>query len=179
MTFLNHAQRVSLVLTLVFAGEAFAGDIQEITWRDLVPEGTVPQIPVPAHGPGGDSAAGAGSWNDGEPDAPVPAQSLAGGVVEEYNDKLVKLPGFVVPLEYSDKGKITQFLLVPYFGACIHYPPPPHNQIVFVVLDEPVALDSIWDPVWAIGTFKAEARDSYLATAGYTMAETKLEDFEY
>ena len=179
MAFFKHTLRAGVLLTLSFSSDLFAKDIEEITWRDLVPEGSAVHIPVPSHGPGGDDLVGNDAWNDGEPDAAVPAQSLSGGVVEDYNDKRVKLPGFVVPLEYSNKGKITEFLLVPYFGACIHYPPPPHNQIVYVVLDEPVALNSIWDPVWAIGTFTAESHDSYLATAGYTMADTKLEDFEY
>ncbi|MDJ0918836.1 MAG: DUF3299 domain-containing protein [Woeseiaceae bacterium] len=174
MAFLNHAMRAGVVLTLIFGAQAHADDIEEITWLNLLPEGTAQFVPPPVHGPGNDSFP-----SEEESDAGFPAQSLAGGVVEDYNDKLVKLPGFVVPLEYSNKGKITEFLLVPYFGACIHYPPPPHNQIVYVVLDEPVALSSIWDPVWAVGTFRAETRGSYLATAGYTMAGLRLEEYEY
>ena len=43
----------------------------------------------------------------------------------------VRLPGYVVPLEDLAAG-IKEFLLVPYFGACVHSPPPPANQIVHV-----------------------------------------------
>ncbi|MEM6512772.1 MAG: DUF3299 domain-containing protein, partial [Pseudomonadota bacterium] len=86
---------------------------------------------------------------------------------------------FVVPLEYSDKGRVKEFLLVPYFGACIHYPPPPPNQIVYVILDEAIALNSIWDPVWAIGTLQAERKGSELGTAGYTMAGIQVDEYVY
>jgi hypothetical protein len=37
-----------------------------------------------------------------------------------------RLPGYVVPLDTQPAG-IKEFLLVPYFGACIHSPPPPAN----------------------------------------------------
>ncbi len=47
----------------------------------------------------------------------------------------VRMPGYMLPLEFDDT-RITEFLLVPYFGACIHYPPPPSNQIVHVKLDK-------------------------------------------
>ena len=174
MAFLNHVKRAGVLLSLFFACHAFADDVQVITWENLLPEGEAQQIPVPGHGPGGDMFPGSEMS-----DAPIPMQSLLGGVVEDYNDKKVKLPGFVVPLEYSNKGEVKEFLLVPYFGACIHYPPPPPNQIVYVVLDEPVALNSIWDPVWAIGTLKAERRGSELGTAGYTMAGQQLDEYEY
>ena len=178
MTFLNYALRVGVVLTLVLAGRAFADDIQVLSWENLLPEGETQQIPVPGHGPGGDMFPGSDPFGNEMSDAPIPMQSLLGGVVEDYNGKVVKLPGFIVPLEYGDKGRVKEFLLVPYFGACIHYPPPPPNQIVYVVLDEPVELDSIWDPVWAIGELKAERRGSELGTAGYVMAGKELDEYD-
>ncbi len=48
--------------------------------------------------------------------------------------KRVSIPGFMVPLE-DDLDKVTEFLLVPYSGACIHVPPPPPNQIVYVKMN--------------------------------------------
>ena len=38
-----------------------------------------------------------------------------------------RIPGYVVPLESSAAGHL-EFLLVPYFGACIHTPPPPPTR---------------------------------------------------
>ena len=67
----------------------------------------------------------------------------------------VRLPGYVVPLDF-DGSKVTGFLLVPYMGACIHVPPPPPNQIVYVHTKEPIEVDEIFEAVWATGRFEAE-----------------------
>jgi len=76
----------------------------------------------------------------------------AGAVDTQLNGVSVKMPGYVLPLEYSDH-KITEFLLVPWVGACIHTPPPPPNQIVHVVLDKDNAFESrsVYEPVWVAG----------------------------
>lgn len=55
--------------------------------------------------------------------------------VDTFNGKYVELSGFIVPVEANAQREITAFFIVPYFGACIHYPPPPPNQIVFVSLN--------------------------------------------
>ncbi|MDE0489037.1 MAG: DUF3299 domain-containing protein, partial [Gammaproteobacteria bacterium] len=70
-------------------------------------------------------------------------------------------------------------LLVPYFGACIHYPPPPANQIVYITAEEPRDLESTWEPIWATGELKTEFRESDLAYSGYTMAAEAIEIYEY
>ena len=70
-------------------------------------------------------------------------------------------------------------MLVPYFGACIHFPPPPANQIVYVILEKPVELESPWEPIWAIGELKTEFRGSDFGSAGYTMAGHTIEEYEY
>jgi hypothetical protein len=57
------------------------------------------------------------------------AQRAGGQGLDGQN---IRLPGYIVPLEVSEEGRTTEFLLVPYFGACIHVPPPPSNQIVHV-----------------------------------------------
>jgi hypothetical protein len=52
-------------------------------------------------------------------------------IVEELDGRRIRMPGYVLPLEFSGKN-ITEFLLVPFVGACVHVPPPPPNQIVYV-----------------------------------------------
>ncbi|MEA5466913.1 HoxN/HupN/NixA family nickel/cobalt transporter [Leptothoe sp. PORK10 BA2] len=47
-------------------------------------------------------------------------------------EQAVTLSGYVLPLAWDQEQRVTQFLLVPYVGACIHVPPPPPNQIVYV-----------------------------------------------
>lgn len=76
----------------------------------------------------------------------------ASEVVPELNGASVKMPGYLLPLEYSGQA-ITEFLLVPWVGACIHTPPPPPNQIVHVKLGagNPYKSKSMFEPVWVSG----------------------------
>jgi uncharacterized protein len=78
----------------------------------------------------------------------------------------VRLPGFVVPLEDSAEG-MREFLLVPYFGACIHSPPPPANQIVHVLAKQPAKGLRSMDAVWITGTLQTVRTDSFMGAAGY------------
>ena len=80
----------------------------------------------------------------------------------------VRLPGYLVPLEDRPEG-VKEFLLVPYFGACVHSPPPPANQIVHVLLDKPAKGFRTMDTVWISGTLAADRMDSYMGVAGYRM----------
>jgi uncharacterized protein len=78
----------------------------------------------------------------------------------------VRLPGFVVPLEDSAEG-MREFLLVPYFGACVHSPPPPANQIVHVLAKQPAKGLRSMDAVWITGTLQTVRTDSFMGAAGY------------
>jgi hypothetical protein len=78
----------------------------------------------------------------------------------------VRIPGFIVPLEDSKDG-LKEFLLVPYFGACIHSPPPPANQIVHVLPRSPAKGLRSMDAVWITGTLTTGRTDSYMGAAGY------------
>jgi hypothetical protein len=72
----------------------------------------------------------------------------------ELDGQTVRMPGYILPLEFSGKD-ITEFLLVPYVGACIHTPPPPPNQIVHVKTDKPVSNVTVFSPVWVTGKLSA------------------------
>ena len=66
--------------------------------------------------------------------------------------KPIKIPGFAVPLEGDDGFEyVKEFLLVPTFGACIHVPPPPPNQVIHVILDKPVYFEKLMYAVWVSG----------------------------
>lgn len=78
----------------------------------------------------------------------------------------VRIPGFVVPLEDSKEG-LKEFLLVPYFGACIHSPPPPSNQIIQVLPKVPAKGLRSMDAVWISGTLANEQTDSFMGAAGW------------
>lgn len=99
-------------------------------------------------------------------------------VVPELNGKRVRLPGYVVPLDYRADSKHKNFLLVPYFGACLHTPPPPPNQIVSVSAAEPVEISSIYNPVWIEGELITGKYSTDLADSAYELELTKLEPYE-
>lgn len=86
----------------------------------------------------------------------------------------IRLAGWVVPLQ-ADTNKLQEFLLVPYFGACIHVPPPPANQIVHVLLDAPVERIGSMDFVTVSGALHTARRDSAMGMSGYTMAAVRVE----
>lgn len=86
-----------------------------------------------------------------------------------------KLPGYVVPVAFDDQGRVTELFLVPYFGACIHVPPPPPNQIVYIKPSKPVAAGEIWDAYWAIGTLHIASTQNAVAHSAYSMDLDQLE----
>ncbi|WPL19603.1 hypothetical protein Thiowin_04740 [Thiorhodovibrio winogradskyi] len=99
-------------------------------------------------------------------------------MVPELDGRRVRLPGFVVPLNLEAKH-IEQFLLVPYFGACIHVPPPPANQTVFVSTREHKPyLGGLFDTVWVEGKMQVDTTDSALGSAGYRIDQARVTPYE-
>ena len=90
----------------------------------------------------------------------------------------VRIPGFIAPLNYAD-DTITEFLLVPYFGACIHVPPPPVNQTVMVTTAEGhgINIRDSSKPFWVMGKIVTEGTTTELAAAGYSIQEAIIEPY--
>ncbi|WP_253820533.1 DUF3299 domain-containing protein [Vibrio pectenicida] len=104
-------------------------------------------------------------------------QSLTGKVRQDLNGSKVKIPGFVIPLE-GDANKVTEFLLVPYFGACIHVPPPPPNQIVYVKFPKGAPVQQLWDVIYVVGKLKTTSMSHDLAETGYMLEGTSIEEYD-
>ena len=106
-------------------------------------------------------------------------------VVPELNGQQVKLPGYLLPLEFDEK-KVTEFLLVPWFGACIHTPPPPPNQIVFVTMEAGYGNTEQFAPVWVWGEMQVKSSQKNLflvdgesgIDTGYTIVAEKVTPYE-
>ena len=96
--------------------------------------------------------------------------------VPALEGRTVRLPGYVVPLESGKRG-LREFLLVPYFGACIHTPPPPANQIVHVRLARPLPGVGTMDAVWVTGRLGRERSASELGASGYQLSATTVTKF--
>ena len=99
-------------------------------------------------------------------------------IVKELDGQRVRIPGYFLPLEVSDT-KVTEFLLVPYVGACIHVPPPPPNQLVFVTTETPSPGDQLWDAVWVTGHMRTQLQSTELAQTGYTLSADAMEVYEW
>jgi hypothetical protein len=138
---------------------------REIRWDDLVPKGWDPFKDM--------RDKGAASVIDGSPQAQQRMRELReifdnAPTIPALDGQAVRLPGYVVPLEETKDG-LKEFLLVPYFGACIHTPPPPANQIVHVVSARPVKGFAAMDTVWVNGTLKLSRQDAQMGVSGYRM----------
>jgi hypothetical protein len=101
--------------------------------------------------------------NDDHPAPTVPA----------LDGQLVKIGGYVVPLEFN-AGAVREFLLVPFVGACIHVPPPPANQIVYVTTDKPFTVRNDFEPVFVTGRMQVSAQTTDLADAAYTIKSAQV-----
>ena len=146
---------------------------QEITWDDLIPKDWDPMAAL--------KGVNVARLRDGDPKAQEALDKLraawdAAPVVSDLENKRIRLAGFVIPLER--KGDlVSELLLVPYFGACIHTPPPPANQAVHVILDKPAANIQTMNTFWINGTLKSVRGDSGMGVFGYRLNAERLEPF--
>ena len=101
------------------------------------------------------------------------------------NGQYVRLPGYLLPLEFSGKN-VSEFLLVPWVGACIHTPPPPPNQIVHVRPEKPVAMSGMFEAVWVTGQLTTGAIRKSLSMVdgsadidvGYSVQAARVEAYK-
>ena len=150
-----------------------AGSYREITWEDLVPKDWDPAKEF--------KQSNIGLMKDGDPRATEMLKRMREAwnnapTNNELDGVAVRLPGYLVPLDESGNG-IKEFLLVPYFGACIHTPPPPANQIILVQPQKPAKGYRSMDTVWISGTLKTLRSDSYMGSSGYRMDSAIVEPY--
>lgn len=151
--------RFLMVLSVLVSSFVLAQEPMELYWEDMVPQDFVPSDVTIDHQM---------NMSQADPNAPV---------LESLNNRLVKIPGFVVPLE-GTATHTKEFLLVPYFGACIHVPPPPSNQIVHVTFAEGIPIESLYDAVWITGKLTTTRWEGDIASVGYSMKGMAVELFE-
>lgn len=165
---------LALLLMVTGTVPASADALRELNWAELIPADAPPEPPpLPLHA---QTLADALAAAESGPAALQ--QSPAAPVVQALDGQRIKLPGYVVPLDVNEDGNVTTFLFVPYLGACIHVPPPPSNQIVYIEHADGVRLDALYQPFWVEGTLHVEATHSELAQAGYRMRASKLYPYD-
>jgi hypothetical protein len=179
------ARLAGLVSLAAFASAALAAkEPVLIAWPDLMPKDYAPIMPEDL------------DFGDDTLEDDQPFDAELGGVVEhgmtpaapgvidptdvvsDYNDVQVRIAGYVLPLDFVDTT-VKEFLLVPYVGACIHVPPPPPNQIIYVTSEDGIEVGGMFEPVWATGTLQTASLSSDLADVGYTMTLDRTDPYEY
>jgi len=140
---------------------------REISWDDLIPPG-VPYADIIGEGEINEAT---DTWRPIFDENATKLNIL-------LNGENIRLPGFIVPLEQGSEG-VTEFVLVPYAGACIHTPPPPPNQLILVRAIDPWPTDNIWDPVWVEGKISTQLMTTEVAETGYAMTADKIEAYDW
>ncbi|MCF2870332.1 DUF3299 domain-containing protein [Octadecabacter sp. G9-8] len=142
---------------------AFAASPTEITWDDLLPPGLAYSQII-----------GEGEMDEANDIWRPIYDANATKLNENLNGAYIKMPGFIIPFEITAAG-VTEFMLVPYIGACLHTPPPPANQLVMVTSAEPWPSEQLWDAVWVTGQMRTQLQDTDLGQTGYSIAGDTLE----
>lgn len=142
---------------------AMADAYTDLQWEDLLPQGetAVPNVLR-------------GLLPHDEDQLMSAVQPPSSGVRPDWNGQIVRLPGFIIPIDYSGTG-VTAFILAPYVGACIHVPPPPANQLVFVTTPTPYDTRGLFEPVRVTGIFGVSTMSTHLADIGYALAAQEIE----
>ncbi|MEN9369104.1 MAG: hypothetical protein RL489_3462 [Pseudomonadota bacterium] len=156
------------------AKPAKAAPVRQLKWEEMVPAGWDPAARLRNRGD-------LSRIQDGDPKADALLREVreiwdAAPTRPELDGQKVRLPGYLVPLE-GQAGEWKEFLLVPYFGACIHSPPPPANQIVHVKAAIPAKGLRSMDTVWITGTLRTERRDTDMGVSGYTVDGAVVEKY--
>ena len=155
-----------------------AAEFRELMWEDLMSPADLAAIlnaPMLSHDSFG--------WEDqigGDPADDAYKNALQSfDVNPDVLNERIMIPGFIVPTAYDDDRRITEFFLVPYFGACIHLPPPPPNQIIYVRFQEGVSIDDSYEPHAVKGELTSEVMRNNLADSAYSIEAEDVEIYTY
>ena len=150
-------------------GLVLPNNVLQIDWDELLPPGTADHPdtsspPPPQHNYLGESA-------------PAAKQTGSFAVNPDLHGLTLRIPGFIVPLDLDSAGRVVEFFLVPYYGACIHVPPPPPNQIVYVHASKPFLVKDGTNAFWITGQMRVERKRTEIASASYSMTANKVEQY--
>ena len=153
-------RRLAGVILLLLAVDASAEEARRLKWTELIPAhlAATPLTPLAIDHASPDPMAQPTPWG---------ALAMSELVVPELDAARVRIPGFIVPLNITRDQTVDEFLLVPYFGACVHVPPPPANQIIYVTTSPGLAADRIYEAWEVEGVLRTAAVDSAMAQAAY------------
>ncbi len=142
-----------------------------VGWRDLLPDGELEMLQALEEGTAPPTLLSQFQSRRDE-------QIGTFNVVEDLHGLIVRMPGFILPLDYAERGQAREFLFLPHHGACIHYPPPPPNQIIYLRSAEPIRFGRLWEPVWVEGRMEVQRVNTDLADAAYAIAVRSVRPYD-
>lgn len=148
-------------------------DARRIEWTDLTPP-----LSAEAQAAAARLNAAIDSMNDEDiADALALIAENGSELMEELDGETVSLEGYLVPLDF-EATEAKAFVLVPYMGACIHVPPPPPNQVVFIEYEDGMPMEALetnlWTPFRVTGALRAARAQTHLAEVGYQMSAESI-----
>ncbi len=154
-------------------------DASELSWDDLVPaDFEPPENPLAEMTREQIDKLFDGSEESNQELARLEEEMSYAPTVAALDGQKVKIPGYVVPLEFDGQTELSEFLLVPYYGACIHTPPPPANQVLHAKPESIIKVENTYDPVYAIGVIRTQTTTTELAETGYTLEIEQVVPYE-
>ena len=170
MTRLFSLSAVLLAAWLTVAGPpAVAQQNGHVTdWAELLPQGLYDFVPT--------DGMTASLWMD--PDFQKKIAAAERKIRPELDNNPILLPGYMVPLVFEGEN-VFEFLLVPSAGQCIHVPPPPVNQTVFVKLEKPTRIRTYGEPVIVDGRLSTLGEVTDYAETGYRIIAEEVIDFDF
>ncbi len=173
----NIAGVLPLMMIVALPSLCAAVEYAEVEWTDLMPKDDLDALLAPpeylndiADGSQQDSVAALNQKESVDAQTKRYRDALSSTrVMQEFNGKQIRIPGYMVPLEQNEEREVTAFFIVPYFGACLHMPPPPPNQILYVQYEEGIALEALQQPFWFEGTLTVALNENALGTSAYTL----------
>ncbi len=171
---------VHLLFYIVIIQPAIADEklYQQIEWPDLIPDADLHTLNNPpdnlnqiADGDFADqiSSALSAAKNQKTPQTAYEKALVSTNIRAEFDQRLVRIPGFIVPLQFGEQRRVTEFFLVPFFGACMHMPAPPPNQVLYAKSLKGVELETLMDAFWIDGKLSTTAVTNDMATAAYSL----------
>ncbi|WP_404365144.1 DUF3299 domain-containing protein [Marinobacter sp.] len=160
----------AVLVVLTFAGGQAVAETgwRTLDWLELMPAEDLKlleSMPEIAH--------------EGDGPVTLPDEIMTGRVVPEMDNTPARIPGFIVPLKtVGSSQRIVEFFLVPYYGACIHVPPPPPNQIIHVTYPEGIELEVLYEPFWVEGELKISRTEHDIGTSSYALVAEDVVPYE-
>jgi hypothetical protein len=196
LPFSTKALSLLLMGLLIWSSHTLANDIKSdiefktIEWTDLLPEADLDALLNPPSylndiedGSEEDQIASqiqsaiSAANDSAASNNPYQQALVSTNVRPEFDGQAVRIPGFIVPLEFDDNQVVTEFFLVPFFGACIHVPPPPPNQIIHVTYPQGLELQALYDPFWITGILHTSLTENMMATSAYAIDMLGYENY--